>query len=250
MRKILIGVGIAAAVLLLVASWAYVLRDYLPLGPGGHVLLDVAVPASSDSGLHDRVMAMTQDVLQHRVPHASFRRVGQNRLMVELYGSPDLAALGPVLTRRGLLSLHLVDNSLSAYDGGGRNAPIGDTAYVADGQVTMVSNASLLRGGHVVSAEAGFDSATNEPCVNVRWDDAGTARWANITTRYLNRRIALVMDDRLLTAPVVNTPILGGSVQITGSFTLGSANELAALLRGGTLPAPVRIIASSPGRPD
>ena len=97
-------------------------------------------------------------------------------------------------------------------------------------------------GDRLVDSQPSFDSQTNEPVVNFRFDTLGAKKFGDITARNVGRPFAVVLDKEVITAPVIREPILGGSGQISGNFTVLQATELALLLRAGALPAPLTIL--------
>src|SRR5581483_3300429 len=99
-----------------------------------------------------------------------------------------------------------------------------------------------VSGADLTDAQAGFDQRTGEPVVNFRFDTAGARRFAQVTQENVGRPFAIVLDNKVISAPVIREPILGGSGQISGSFTVQQANDLAILLRAGALPAPLTVI--------
>src|SRR5262249_38981646 len=92
----------------------------------------------------------------------------------------------------------------------------------------------VLHGGHMADAQPGFDQYTNLPIVTFRFSAAGAQKFASFTRNNVGRPFAVVVDDRVITAPVIREPILGGTGQISGNFTSGSATQLAARIRSGT----------------
>src|SRR5690606_7705578 len=90
--------------------------------------------------------------------------------------------------------------------------------------------------------QPGFDQRTNEPIVTFRFNTSGARRFAQATQQNVGRPFAIVLDNEVISAPVIREPILGGSGQISGSFTVQEANDLAILLRAGALPAPLTVI--------
>jgi protein-export membrane protein SecD len=102
----------------------------------------------------------------------------------------------------------------------------------------------MVAGDRLVDASAGFDQRTGEPTVNFRFDSVGAREFGDVTKSFppQSQRFAIVLDKQVLSDPVIIEPILGGSGQITGSFTTQSANDLAILLRAGALPAPLKVI--------
>jgi preprotein translocase subunit SecD len=92
----------------------------------------------------------------------------------------------------------------------------------------------VLHGGEMADAQAGFDQLTNQPIVTFRFNAAGADKFASFTRNNIGRVMAIVVDGRVVTAPVIREPILGGTGQISGNFTSASAAQLAARIRSGT----------------
>jgi preprotein translocase subunit SecD len=99
-----------------------------------------------------------------------------------------------------------------------------------------------VSGGDLTDAQPGFDQRTNEPIVSFRFNTSGARKFAQVTQENVGKPFAIILDNQVISAPVIREPILGGSGQISGSFTVESANDLAILLRAGALPAPLTII--------
>jgi protein-export membrane protein SecD len=100
----------------------------------------------------------------------------------------------------------------------------------------------MVSGDRLTDAAAGFDQQTGQPVVTFRFDSVGAREFGDVTKNNVNHRFAIVLDKEILTDPNIQEAILGGSGQITGSFTTQSANDLAILLRAGALPAPLNIV--------
>ena len=100
----------------------------------------------------------------------------------------------------------------------------------------------MVSGGDLTDAQPGFDQRTSEPIVSFRFNTSGARKFAQVTQENVGKPFAIVLDNEVISAPVIREPILGGSGQISGSFTVQSANDLAILLRAGALPAPLTII--------
>jgi SecD/SecF fusion protein len=107
-----------------------------------------------------------------------------------------------------------------------------------------------LEGQHISDAQLGFHQDTREPVVNFKLDTEGARRFADITTNNIGRPFAIVLDGKVITAPVIRSAITGGSGEISGNFTSASANDLALLLRAGALPAPLKVIEERTVGPD
>src|SRR5690606_26404489 len=102
--------------------------------------------------------------------------------------------------------------------------------------------APVLRADQLVDAQPGFDQRTNEPIITFRFNQSGARTFGRFTQENVGRPFAIVLDDKVLSAPVIREPILGGSGQISGSFTVETANNLAIQLRSGALPAKLTIV--------
>src|SRR3569623_888200 len=106
----------------------------------------------------------------------------------------------------------------------------------------LVEKRVLVSGGDLTDAQPGFDQRTSEPVVSFRFITSGARKFAEATQENVGKPFAIVLDNEVISAPVIREPIIGGSGQISGSFTAQSANDLAILLRAGALPAPLTII--------
>ena len=99
-----------------------------------------------------------------------------------------------------------------------------------------------ITGDHIIRAIAGFDSHTNMPVVNIEFDEVGTRKFAGLTAALVGKRFAIVLDDKVLSAPRINEPIMGGMAQISASQSYEETNKLAIAIGSGTLPIPFLIV--------
>ena len=99
----------------------------------------------------------------------------------------------------------------------------------------------MVSGDRLVDASSGFDQ-NNRSAVFIRFDQVGARQFGRATQENVNRPFAIVLDGKVISAPVINEPILGGTAQITGDFSVAEAQDLALLLRAGALPAPLRVV--------
>ena len=106
----------------------------------------------------------------------------------------------------------------------------------------MLEERALLSGEQLTDSQPGFDQRTNEPMISFRFNQAGARIFGRATQENVGRRFAIVLDNKVISAPVIREPILGGTGQISGNFDVASANRLAVLLRSGALPAPLTIV--------
>jgi preprotein translocase subunit SecD len=112
----------------------------------------------------------------------------------------------------------------------------------AGGQRVPVERRIIAEGGDLIDAQPAFDTQTNQPIVNFRFNIRGAQRFGQATTENLGRQLAIVLDNQVISAPTIQSPITGGSGQISGSFTVEQVNNLAVLLRSGALPAKLTIV--------
>ena len=99
-----------------------------------------------------------------------------------------------------------------------------------------------MSGADLVDAQPGFDQRNSEPIVSFRFNSTGARKFADATRENVGKPFAIVLDNKVISAPVIREPILGGSGQISGNFTVQQANDLSILLRAGALPAPLTVI--------
>ncbi len=106
----------------------------------------------------------------------------------------------------------------------------------------LVQRRVMVGGDSLIDAQPGFDQRTNEPIVSFRFDSTGARLFGEVTRENVGKPFAIVLDNKVISAPVIREPILGGSGQISGNFTVQQANDLAILLRAGALPAPLNVL--------
>lgn len=201
--------------------------------------LDLAL---TEEGIHQsvgRAVEQSLEVIRQRVDQVgvsepTIQRIGADRILVQLPGLQDPSQLRALLGSTAKMSFHLLGDSASP-DG---------IRHLKDseGNSYPVRNTVALSGDRLSDASAGFHPETSEPVVNFRFDRAGAREFAAITQAHVGRPFAIVLDDKVLSAPVIREPITGGSGQISGSFTVQEAGTLSALLRAGALPAKLTVI--------
>ncbi len=180
-------------------------------------------------------------------------RQGANRLLVQLPGIQDPERIKQLIGTTARMTFHLLDDTA---DLSARTPPPGVMFLDGDrgpgGQPTRyaVRRRVEVDGANLTDARAGQDSRTSEWVVNFTFDSIGTRRFAEVTRNNVGRPFAIVLDNRVITAPVIREPITAGRGQISGNFTVASANDLAVLLRAGALPAPLTVIEERTVGPD
>ena len=162
--------------------------------------------------------------------------------MVQVPGVEDTADLKRRVGEVASLSFHAVHPSQEAGQG---TTPPGYRAYPSvetPGYSYLLQANAVVRGDDLVDAQPGFEQRTNEPIITFRFNQSGARKFGKWTSENVGRPFAIVLDGRVLSAPVVREPILGGSGQISGSFTPQTAQTLAINLKSGALPAKLTVI--------
>ncbi|MEX6507748.1 protein translocase subunit SecDF [Jiella sp. M17.18] len=208
----------------------------------------------TDQGVSYRVSsAVTQsiEVVRRRVDELGttepvIQREGQDRIMVQVPGLKDPQRLKALLNQTAKLTFRLVDQTESpeAVAKGARPPAGSELLYTNDNppRPILVQKQVMVSGENLTDAQAGFDQQTNQPVVNIRFDSQGAQRFGRVTQQNVGKPFAIVLDNKVLSAPNIREAILGGQAQISGNFTVQSANDLAVLLRAGALPATLNII--------
>jgi preprotein translocase subunit SecD len=213
---------------------------------GRAVLRLTPTPAALAEGVA-RAVDQTIDVLGQRIDSLelkpTFNREGDNRIVIEVLRQPETTRLKAFIVAPGKLAFRFVDVSMRVDEAKlGEMPPQSELLQDRDGMPVLVEKRIAMSGENLVDAQAGFDQRTNEPIVNFRFNAVGGRQFARMTGEKVGTPFAVVLDDVVLAAPVIREPIVGGSGQISGGFTVESANNLAILLRSGALPAPLTII--------
>lgn len=198
------------------------------------VLTQEGLHASTSAAVEQSLEVIRQRVDQVGVSEPTIQRIGADRILVQLPGLQDPGQLRALLGSTAKMSFHMLRDSVTDSDVTSMNDDRGN-AY-------PVQNRVELSGDRLSDARAGFDPNTNEPVVNFRFDSAGAKAFAAITQANVGKPFAIVLDGKVLSAPVIREPITGGAGQISGSFTVQEAGTLSALLRAGALPAKLTVI--------
>jgi len=214
---------------------------------GGGLIRLTLTPAAITERIRQSVDQSIQ-IVERRVNELgtvepSIQREGVDRILVQVPGLQDPTHLKDIIGKTAKLTFRLVDVSISP-DQAIQNGPPPDSEILKDhNQVPYVIQKRIMVSGEdLTDAQPGFDQRTSEPIVTFRFNSNGARRFAQVTQENVGRPFAIVLDNEVISAPVIREPILGGSGQISGSFTVEQANDLAILLRAGALPAPLTII--------
>jgi len=204
-------------------------------------------PAGSAQALKD-AMGVARDVVRRRIDPSGTKEItviteGGNRILVEVPGVEDPEALKRLIGQTARLEFKLVDQSASMQDAQQGRAPPGSQVLpMADGSgVIVVKRRVMVSGDQLVDAKQSFDQ-DGRPDIDITFNTAGARRFARTTQENVNKPFAIILDDKVLSAPNINEPILGGRAQIMGSFTVQSAHDLAVSLASGKLPVKLNVI--------
>lgn len=202
-----------------------------------------------------REFAITQNIttLRNRINELGvaepiIQQQGADRIVVQLPGVQDVAKAKDILGRTATLEIRMVDDSPGSLEAALQGqVPFGTELYTErGGSPLLVRNEVVLTGDRLVDAQPGFDGQTNEPAVHLTLDSAGARIFRDVTRENVGKRMAILLIERgrgeVVTAPVIRTEIGGGRVQISGRMTTTEANQVALLLRAGSLAAPMEII--------
>jgi SecD/SecF fusion protein len=229
----------------------------LDLRGGSHLLLEVdtsELVANKNPTLHEQIVrdAVEQslEVVRRRLDETGMvepmiTRQGSDSILVQLPGVNDPQHIRELLGTTARMTFHWAANEKSALLGKIISVQ-GDTP----GERYQLEERVALEGKHISDARLAFNQETGEPVVNFKLDNEGARRFGDMTKHNIGRALAIVLDDRVVTAPVIRSAIQGGSGEISGSFTSASANDLALLLRAGALPAPLKVIEERTVGPD
>ncbi|MEM6712632.1 MAG: protein translocase subunit SecD [Pseudomonadota bacterium] len=207
----------------------------------------------TQEGINTRVaQAVDQsiEVIRRRIDQLgttepTIQREGQDRVLVQVPGLDDPQRLKDLLQQTAALSFHLLCNEMSVDEALRTRPPAGCEILNSVDEPTipyLVQTRALIQGDQLADAQPGFNQETQEPIVQFRFNTSGATTFGQATTENVGLPFAIVLDDEVISAPVIREPILGGSGQISGNFTAELANDLAILLRAGALPADLTIV--------
>ena len=197
-------------------------------------------------------MEVATEVIRKRIDEMGTReptiqQQGDNRIVVQVPGLQNPKALKDLLGQTAKLEFKLVDVNANPAEVAQGRAPVGSEVLPyptnpAGPPMIAVYRQVMVSGEDLTDAQQGYNQQGNEPIVNIRFNGAGGRKFGQVTSQNVNRPFAIILDGKVLSAPNINEPILGGSAQISGSFTVESANQLAIALRSGKLPVALTVV--------
>ncbi|MGH7116731.1 MAG: protein translocase subunit SecD, partial [Stellaceae bacterium] len=220
----------------------------LPSGAGTVRFSAAATETRRGLAVNQSIEIIRRRIDETGIKEPTIEQEGQDRILVELPGISDPEHVKSLLGRTAKLTFQLVDTGVSLEDARSGHLPIGDQILPASASSSVrigpdayvVQRRVMVGGGMLVDAQPSFEG--NEAVVSFRFDAEGAKRFGDATRENVGKPFAIVLDNKVISAPVIKEPILGGSGIISGSFTVQSASDLALLLRAGALPAPITIL--------
>src|SRR6266436_2169080 len=221
----------------------------LEVSDAGGGLIRITVPQAAITERVRQTIEQSIQIVERRVNQLGtvepvIQRQGTDRILVQVPGLQDPSRLKELLGKTAKMEFRMVDTTVSPDQAQQGRVP-------PDSEVLMSSTSPkipyvikkqvLVSGGDLTDAQPGFDQRSGEPIVSFRFNTSGSRKFAQATSENVGQPFAIVLDNEVISAPVIREPITGGSGQISGSFTVQQANELL-LLRAGALPAPLTVI--------
>jgi preprotein translocase subunit SecD len=219
----------------------------VPSGTGASTVLDSA-------------MNSAKDVIDRRINalgtlEPTIIRQGADRIVVQVPGLQDPQALKELIGKTAKLEFKLVDENADPDQTAQGKARVGSQVLPYPNNPTGLPNIAVRRlggisGDKLTGAQQSFDPQDNQPVVNIQFDGEGGQRFARMTQQNTGKLFAIILDGVVISAPQINEPILGGASQISGSFTVESANQLAIALNSGALPVDLKVVEERSVGPD
>ncbi|MGA0604616.1 protein translocase subunit SecD [Phenylobacterium sp. VNQ135] len=194
-----------------------------------------------------RAVEQSIEIIRRRIDELGTReptivRQGVDRIVVQAPGESDPERLKNVIGQTAKLTFQMVDDSVAPAEAAAGRVPPGSMVLPDEnGQPIVVKRRAVVTGEMLTTANAGFHPQNGTPIVEFRFNGQGARRFGDATTQNIGKRFAIVLDEKVISAPVINSAITGGSGYIEGNFTTESANDLAVLLRGGALPTRLNV---------
>jgi len=221
-------------------------------------LLEFKLDPKEVEKIKDYAVEQAAQVIRNRIDQFGvtepvIQRQGNRNILVQLPGITDPERAIKLIGKTAQLKFYLVDDAVTASDISSGNIPFDDivlykkvidkrTGKIVENTPYALKRDAVLTGDYLVDAEVRISSQFNEPYVLIKFDSAGAKLFGEITKNNVGKRLAIVLDNNVYSAPVIREAIMGGEAQITGNFTMEEAKDLAIVLRAGSLPAPVKIL--------
>jgi preprotein translocase subunit SecD len=222
----------------------------LEVSDAGGGLIRLTVPQAAIVDRVRQTIEQSIQIVERRVNELGtveplIQRQGTDRILVQVPGLQDPTQLKSILGKTAKMEFRMVDTTVPADQASQGRAPLDSDVLMSSTSPKtpyVIKKQVLVSGGDLTDAQPGFDQRSGEPIVSFRFNTTGARKFAQATSENVGQPFAIVLDNEVISAPVIREPITGGAGQISGSFTVQAANDLAILLRAGALPAPLTII--------
>lgn len=212
----------------------------------GEGLVSVSYNEQAIAQLKARIIDQSVSIVRRRIDELGTKEPivqgqGSDRVLVQLPGVQNPESVKILLGKTAKMSFHLVDETTSVMQA--KRGKISKTSRVmngSEGDQYVVIRKPVVGGENLTDARVSFDNG--QPVVSFRFNTIGGRKFAEVTSNHVGERLAIVLDNEVISAPNIQSAITGGSGIITGNFTTQSANDLALLLRSGALPAPLEVL--------
>jgi preprotein translocase subunit SecD len=223
----------------------------------GTVVFTLEIPESEAKHIAQLAVSQALETIRNRidqfgVSEPDIRRQGENRILIQLPGIKDTKRAVDLIGKTALLEFKLVDDSHNLDEALQGDVPPGDEVLYKtelDRQTGrtrkipfLIRKHTLLTGAYITDARVQIESQYNRPYVSLTFDKKGARIFERITEENVDKRLAIILDNNVASAPVIQEKIAGGQARITGNFSMDEARDLAIVLRAGALPAPVTIL--------
>jgi protein-export membrane protein SecD len=216
-----------------------------------------ALEARRRSAVEQSIEIVRRRIDESGTKEPTIQREGTDRILVQLPGVGNPEHIKELLGRTAKMTFQLVDENVSPEDAARGRIPPGDVVLPMENDrggrgpagSIVVKRRIMVSGDTLTDAQPTFENG-NEPVVSFKFDSTGARRFGEATRDNVGKRFAIVLDNKVISAPVIREAILGGQGIISGSFTVQSASDLALLLRAGALPAPLTILEQRTVGPD
>lgn len=215
--------------------------------------LSIFIPDDKVKVMEKNLMNQTLEITRRRIDESGTKEIdlqiqGGRYILLQVPGVSDPEEIKRLLGKTAKLSFHLVDDNLNLNTLNFSNIPLGIKLFPFDEQqleggrrLIAVQSKPVITGEMLINATVAVDSLSGQPVVSFTLNSIGGKLFADVSSKNIGKRLAIVLDNKVISAPTLQTAILGGAGQISGRFSIESANELALLLRAGALPAPIHV---------
>lgn len=222
------------------------LEDGLNVSVNESGVIEIKYTDQALAQLRARVLDQSIEIVRRRIDELGTKEPviqsqGIDRIVVQLPGVQNPEEVKQLLGKTAKMSFHLVDDRTNAADA--RRGKLNSASRVVsgmDGGEYVIARKSVVGGENLVDSQVSFQDGG--AVVSFKFDNVGGRKFGEVTKNNIGRQLAIVLDNEVISAPVIQSAIMGGSGVITGNFTSEDANELAMLLRSGALPAPLEVL--------